>query len=209
MKKSVLAILMLPMIGLTACGADNVPEGSERTKGDVKAWFSENCPAQVSPLYGNVDWEGEPQGESFGQVLSQGAIRPPGELEEGVGPIGMFSYDEVAGTMTHTEDVSSNDLFCMERAILEDGWKSVRKTQVEGHVNADDIDVSFARLRSPEHPEGVWVEYDLTAMGWSIDKERPVCPNEWTPATDITPAEGAAEDDRPFLTKYQGPECRI
>lgn len=210
MRKAATALLTLPLLALAACGpAEEENEAPEETTPDAEAWFTENCSAQVSDVYTDFDFYDEPRGEPIGQAFTQGAIRPPSDLDESAASIGIYSYDEAAETATHEEDASADDLFCLEPSILDDGWMMLRSTQVDGPAGEAGEEVTLARLRSPEHPDGVWVEYDYSSkMGWDTETAGEECATDWSPATDITPIEDAAESEEPLDGSYMQSECR-
>lgn len=208
-RKTPFVLLALPLIAVTACSTEEDDPGQEDSTVDATEWFSENCAAEVSSVYVDFDSEGEPVGEPSGQALTQGAIRAPEDISGGSTTIGIYSYDETAETMTYESDVESGELFCLEQDILDqDRWQLLKSSEVDGEAAEQGTEVSFAKMRSPVHPEGVWLEYDYgSQMGWSTEGQWDDCPDEWSPATDITDVESATEQEEPIEADRQVQKC--
>lgn len=206
-KPATITGVMLLGYTATACGGNDA---------DAQNWFAENCPAQISHVTEADDPDAEALGENEGQTVeqavSQGAVRPPQDIDDSTLRIGLYEYDELSETMTQEGEVSADDVFCFEQSLI-DRRMTFRGNEIEGDIDHPQ-DVWFMEMRSPEHPEGIWVSERFSLGqgsigGWDTAHDWSECTSEWVPATDITPLDEAGDGDSELssATVSQADDC--
>lgn len=176
--------------------------GSEPTGPDNQAWFDENCPTTTAEVH-DVD-KGEMVGDSLGQAIIQGPLKPPSNVEDDAEAIGLYSYNESSEKMTEEGQVAEGDRFCLEPAIDDsDNSESVDIGNIESdlHANEDEYTVDFTKLRSPKYPDGIWIDRHTSDLPTAISTNDAAneCELNWWTAPDLIdpdadyPTEGKIE----------------
>lgn len=176
---------------------------------DAEAWFSENCEPLVADVRETFT-QGAPAGDVVGQAFIQGPLTPPADLDESPQSIGLYTYDELSGTMTQEGEVASGDLFCMEQSIDdEDRGETVDAPNIEGEITVEGYNADFTMLRSPDYPEGIWVGIHSSEIPKGIAQEDEMtteCALGWWPATDVADFQNAAAADTELGSGVEGSE---
>lgn len=190
-KTAAVAGVLLLAATTASCGSNN-----------DQAWFADNCRAQTADVHEKVDAStGELSGEITGKAMTQGAIRPP-TANDGTEPIGLYTYDEGSEKMVQEGELEDGDLVCFEQDLgNQDREKRVDQGDIEGDLNQEEWATQFAKVRSPQHPDGIWVAHDFgmssyLGAGFDTTANWEECAREWAPATDITPLDEAAQAKR-------------
>lgn len=184
---------------LTAIGALLLATTSCSSGADEQAWFEDNCSTKTAKVTA-VNDQGQTTEETSGEAAVQGPINPPAGLDDSSARIGMYTYDELDESMTYEEDVTSDSVFCMEPSVEdEERSKTIEAANISGDLHEDLARGDFTKLRSPEHPDGIWLNLHRSDIpeGISLSEDSTEqCGESWwldTDRADLDNAEAADE----------------
>lgn len=178
--------LVVAAVGLASCSGG----------GNDQAWFDENCAAQAAEI--KKAEAGQLVGDAIGEAIIQGPMVPPGGLDDSAETFGLYTYDEAAETMQEAGEVAAGDAFCMEPGMKEgDRGQTIDVGNVEGDRHADQSTVDFTMLRSPGHPDGVWVDVHSSELPEAIPAEEAAaeCQLDWWLSADLIDSEAERPTD--------------
>jgi len=93
--------------------------------------------------------------------MTQGPITPPAGIDDSqYASIGLYTYDELSGSMELEREVTADDIFCLEPELKDADRRltvDTREYQVEGDLHGDVYEADFTMLRSEEYPDGMWI----------------------------------------------------
>lgn len=178
---------------LSGCAAGGA-SGPEADDGGVGAWFEQHCPGQGAEVREADPETQESVGDLVGTAMVQGAIRPPSSVGSKAEVIRYLDLEESTDELVPVGEVQSGDVVCFEQGLRAPERRLGADTPVRGA--AWDGSLLFTKVRSPEYPDGVWIDWKFsgveTAPGaFLVDGSGVECAGEWTAAVDMTPLDGA------------------
>lgn len=210
--------ILIAALLLTACGdngdddtqaednGDEVTEEEAPEQDDPRSWFEEHCPM----ITADVDTA---EHDSDARVMVQGPMRPPAGIAESSLDLRYFTYDEISEEMVPESDVGPDDLLCFE-LDLNDGDRFRTGDMIAGQEGEGSS--AFTEVRTPEQEDGIWINEHLAFRGTQnmpggllVNEDDPTerCDGEWSPATDIYPADDGDHQEEPATWEaLVGPE---
>lgn len=191
-------------LAVSGCAAD------ELAAEPLREWFAQECPARTAQVRQADPETQQPTGEAVGTALVQGAIRAPAGLASSTESIRYLRLDEMADVLVPAGEMQAGEVICFEQELRATDHRLDSDTPVHG--TAWEGGEHFTKVRTPEHPEGIWIDWKFSGVqtapgGFLVGETGEACAGEWSAALDITPAaEGAVEEESIIPLNVSGPE---
>lgn len=190
------------LVGALAASGCAAGQSAEEQAPDPKEWFAQECPAQTAQVREADPSTQEPTGAVVGTALVQGAIRAPAGLESSAESIRYLRLDEMSHDLVPLGEMAAGEVVCFEQDLRLPERRLDADTPVRGE--AWDGGEHFTRVRTPEHPQGVWIDWKFSGVktapgGFMVGEDTAACAEEWSAAVDITPLEEGATNQESII----------